>query len=311
MESFYSVIGFPRLVDAHVLRQAIAEGVHSRTFGHVSRAGQVELDRLREGSSELLRPGSERDFDRAPFFWRLIVTVFRPIGTAEVTTTLTIAAALAKKAGKTLPWTTVREAIDGAVRIRLLETTGDSGPWPYDAPGAQYARLRLPGTAAVTPIPPLPPKPRLWFGEAELEPHEIQSLAEVVDEVVRAAVGYGLKFQLHIELGSAAPPGPGGRSAPAPRPGYAQTGRPAVRRPAPTAGAGKRSARPPGPGARGHPAPAGAPSTTPGATLTEARTSSAPPSTTCRRLGLPSRSRRGTRVRGASRCVRRATTAKC
>ncbi len=60
VESFYSVIGFPRLVDAYVLRLAIAEGVQGRTFGYVSRADQIELDRLREGSGELVEPGLAR-----------------------------------------------------------------------------------------------------------------------------------------------------------------------------------------------------------------------------------------------------------
>jgi hypothetical protein len=45
----------------------------------------------------------------------------------ETTTALAISASLSKKAGLTIPWRRVRDAIDGAYRARYLETTLDSG----------------------------------------------------------------------------------------------------------------------------------------------------------------------------------------
>jgi hypothetical protein len=56
VESFYSIPGFPRLESEAVLRRAIVQGVRDRTFGYVSRAGQVEVDRLKEGSGYLVDP---------------------------------------------------------------------------------------------------------------------------------------------------------------------------------------------------------------------------------------------------------------
>ena len=53
----------------------------------------------------------------------------------EETTAHAVAEALSAKLGKPLPWATVRAAIDGACRGRLLERTEDSGPWPCDYAG--------------------------------------------------------------------------------------------------------------------------------------------------------------------------------
>jgi hypothetical protein len=113
--------------------------------------------------------------------------------------------ALSNKAGKTLPWTSIREAIDGAFRARLLERTLDSGPWPCDYAGAQTVKLRLPSAPPPPPSPHPPiPKPGVLVAEAELRPHQIQDLADVIGDLVKAAVGHELKFRLRIELGGGA-----------------------------------------------------------------------------------------------------------
>lgn len=119
------------------------------------------------------------------------------------TTALGIAAALSQKAGKSLPWVTVREAIDGAIKARLLEKTIDSGPWPCDFGGARQVKLRVPAGEVVPPPTPLPPKPGFKVAQAELRPHQIQDLAEIIGELVNAAVGYNLVFKLQVELGGA------------------------------------------------------------------------------------------------------------
>ena len=60
------------------------------------------------------------------------------------TTALAVSTALSKKVAKTLPWATVRGALDGALRARLLERTPDSGPWPCDYVGAEALTLQVP-----------------------------------------------------------------------------------------------------------------------------------------------------------------------
>ena len=119
----------------------------------------------------------------------------------DTTTALGITVALSKKAGKPLPWPTVRDAVDGALRARLLELATDSAAWPCDYPGAQAIKLRLPGKTAPVPKPPEATKPGLRVAEAELRPNQIQDLAEVISDIVSVAAGHDLKFKLHVELG--------------------------------------------------------------------------------------------------------------
>ena len=49
-DSFYGIIGFPRLEDDNVLRRALITGVKDGAFGYVGRADRVERDRVKEGS---------------------------------------------------------------------------------------------------------------------------------------------------------------------------------------------------------------------------------------------------------------------
>ncbi|HHW43633.1 MAG TPA: hypothetical protein GXX25_07460, partial [Desulfotomaculum sp.] len=53
------------------------------------------------------------------------------------------------------------------------------------------------------PPPPLPPQPGFKAAQAELRPHQIQDLAEIIGELVNAAAGYELVFRLRVELGGA------------------------------------------------------------------------------------------------------------
>ena len=124
----------------------------------------------------------------------------------KTTTALAISVALSKKMRKTLPWANVCEPIDGAFRARLLERTLDSGAWPCDYVGAQIVKLRLPSEQPPPPIPPPPlPTPGVLVAEAELRPHQIQDLADIVSDLIKAAVGHTLRFRIRVELGGSAP----------------------------------------------------------------------------------------------------------
>lgn len=124
-----------------------------------------------------------------------------------VTTALAISVALSKKAGKNLPWVTIRGAIDGALRARLVERAVDSANWPCDYTGAQAVRLQVPSVKPpIVDRAPVAPKPGALTAEAELRPNEIQDLADVVSELVAAAVGHELKFRVSIELSGATTP---------------------------------------------------------------------------------------------------------
>ncbi len=133
----------------------------------------------------------------------------------ELTTALALATALSTKAGKSLPWITVRDVIDGAFRARLLERTVDSGSWPCDYAGARAVKVCMPHEQpAPQPGPHMPPPtaptilrespPETLVATAILQPGEIQNLNDQLGDLVKAAVGLNLQFQLRVELGPAA-----------------------------------------------------------------------------------------------------------
>jgi hypothetical protein len=119
----------------------------------------------------------------------------------EASTAIAVVAGLSRKAGKPLPWATVREAIDGAFRARLVERCLDSGPWPCDLAGAQAVRIQVAKGGPVSLPQPVPAGLRI--AEAVLKSNQIQDLADVVGEVVSAAAGHDLRFTLRLEVGGA------------------------------------------------------------------------------------------------------------
>ncbi len=122
------------------------------------------------------------------------------VWSGDSTTALAIAVALSKKAGTNLPWATVRQAIDGAIRARMFELAIDSAAWPCDFAGAQSVRLRVPA-GPQQPIDVLfKLRPNVLIAEAELRPSEIQDLAERLPELRKAARTSDLKFRLRLEL---------------------------------------------------------------------------------------------------------------
>lgn len=66
VESFYSVPGFPRLESEAALRKAIADGVEAGIFGYIGRAGEIEMDRVREGGEYFVSPKQVRIGARPP-----------------------------------------------------------------------------------------------------------------------------------------------------------------------------------------------------------------------------------------------------
>lgn len=128
----------------------------------------------------------------------------------EATTGLAMLEALSQKAGKPLPWTAVRTALNAAFQTRMLERTVDSGPWPCDLAGAGHVRVRVPAKAPVgqpgVKQPEVQRRSGMRVAEADLRPSQIQDLADHLGELTKAVVGYDLKLHLRIELGGEKPP---------------------------------------------------------------------------------------------------------
>lgn len=117
--------------------------------------------------------------------------------TEETTSALAISTALSKKAGKNLPWATIYDAIDGALKARFLELHEKSSPWPANFAGAQKVKLRIPREK---PPEPLKPVPGRFIAENYLEPNQIQDLADQIPGITKEAAGHDLKYRLRIEL---------------------------------------------------------------------------------------------------------------
>ncbi|NLH73611.1 MAG: ATP-binding protein [Verrucomicrobia bacterium] len=117
------------------------------------------------------------------------------------TTALGLANQLSVAKGKALPWPVVRDAIDGAIRARLLERTADSGPWPCPLSGAAAVKLQRPKNV---PVPVTPPpsvnRPGTFTLEDEMEPQELMDLADSLGQLLKAAVPNTLKLRVRIEL---------------------------------------------------------------------------------------------------------------
>ena len=121
----------------------------------------------------------------------------------DTTSALALSVALSKKLGKNLPWPTVRDAIDGVLRARLLERSLDSGAWPCGWTGAQAVKLQVPRVAPPLPKPPEPKsQPGVRAAEADLDTGEIQDLADNIATIKAAATAAGctIRFRVLVAL---------------------------------------------------------------------------------------------------------------
>lgn len=130
---------------------------------------------------------------------------------SDCATGLSIATALSQKFGQTLPWKTVRDVIDSAIRARFAELDPTSGSWPCELSGAATIKLKpsAGGKAVGGAGAAAPRKPNSLVAEAELTPSEIQDFGDIVQKILEIKVkhNFALKLRLQIEIdgGSSAP----------------------------------------------------------------------------------------------------------
>jgi hypothetical protein len=118
------------------------------------------------------------------------------------TTALALSVALSTKTGKPIPWTVLRRAIDDAIRARWIELAANSSSWPCEMAAASTVTLRQPAPIIDTGGGTVVAKPKgVYLSSAEIQPNELQDLVDVLDDIVKAAVGVPLRFQLQISLG--------------------------------------------------------------------------------------------------------------
>lgn len=120
----------------------------------------------------------------------------------EESTALAMAVALSQKRGRTLPWGTVKQAIDGALRARFLERPEGFPSWPCSYPEAGNLKLHVPKAGSLVAQER---KAGVKTASAELRTSELQDLVEGVAEIAKIAAGHDLKYFVRLELGGEKP----------------------------------------------------------------------------------------------------------
>ena len=88
------------------------------------------------------------------------------------------------------------------LRVFRRTLTSESKAWPCNPADAGAVVLAAPTKANRPGLPPLPPTDRqgTYRAVAIIEPMAVQELAEVLDDIISAAAGMRLTFELAVEV---------------------------------------------------------------------------------------------------------------
>ncbi len=105
-----------------------------------------------------------------------------------------IALFLSKKYRVNLPWKTVREAIDGAVRVRFIEVMPGSTSWPCDEGASKSVLFKI--AESTMPVP----TPHGLSGSADLTIGDVQNLSEAIADIIGQHPDIELKLHLRVDV---------------------------------------------------------------------------------------------------------------
>ena len=205
-EGYEETLTIPRCEPARVeaaISQAVEQGRVWLTNGPASILKEPVPAGVLSAAATLRRPPERIDVaelmaDSLPDAWK-----------DGKTSALAILTALSTQRGITLPWGTIRTAIEDGVRARWIELAGDPASWPCDVAGAQHAVFQVPTREGIREGKGSPYKPKpagQLSAEAVLEAHGIQDLADQIPALTKAAVGSTLRFNVRIEFEGEANP---------------------------------------------------------------------------------------------------------
>jgi hypothetical protein len=115
-----------------------------------------------------------------------------------------VLAQLSAQRGKPVPWYLVAQAVDGALRARLVELDADSAGWPCDPSAAAKVVLKAVAGAGAGGVGggggALNDKGVTY--QAYLQPNELQDLADGLTAIMELQAKYGIKirFNLWVEV---------------------------------------------------------------------------------------------------------------
>lgn len=186
------------LIDSAV-QVAVKEGVLWLTAGPASLLGEEVPAGVLTGEAIIQAP------PEAILATQLLPANLPDAWKGEESTALAMAVALSQKRGRTLPWGTVRQAIDGALRARFLELPESLPSWPCGYPEAGNLKLRVPKAGSLVAQER---RAGAKNASAELRTNELQDLVDSIADLTKAAAGYELKYHIRLELGGekAVPP---------------------------------------------------------------------------------------------------------
>lgn len=126
---------------------------------------------------------------------------------------LSVATALSVKAGKTLPWKTVKDAIGSALQARFLELLPESQQWPCELASAQFVKFKVAtGAGAGAPIPGAEGRgqSKALTAAAELASDQVQELGDIMHKLlaVTTTQSVPIRFHVRVELGDGKNPPP-------------------------------------------------------------------------------------------------------
>jgi hypothetical protein len=113
-----------------------------------------------------------------------------------------ILAQLSVQRGRPLPWYLVQQAVDGALRARLIEPDILSVPWPCDPSSA--AKMILNAVAGAKGggggggFGAMNDKGVTY--SAHLQPHEIQELSEKMTDILEIQAKHGIKIRFNLAV---------------------------------------------------------------------------------------------------------------
>ena len=111
------------------------EGFRQHVIAALKGISDVDEQTRKQGSQAEERLLRSREYSGTrPFCWSRRV---------RVSTSPAIGTALSQKAGRALPWKTVRDVVQAALQARFVELLPDSGAWPRECAAAQLIRLKV------------------------------------------------------------------------------------------------------------------------------------------------------------------------
>ncbi|MDR2055044.1 MAG: DUF499 domain-containing protein [Desulfovibrio sp.] len=123
----------------------------------------------------------------------------------DATTVEAVAAALSRKIGMTLPWKTIKEAVDAALNARFVSLDPISPPWPCapaDASKVRLLRKREAGGVAEPHAPygaaPMPANMRAFRSSITL--NQLQDAGDIVPELLRIQQTWDTQVKVDISF---------------------------------------------------------------------------------------------------------------